>query len=86
MASPQSNRWDPSCQRSPSRVTAASGDPSVRWAQEILQEHRYYIGAVDGRMGAKTRSALRQFQLDRYQKFLGRQWSGRIKIGTTTVG
>lgn len=45
-----------------SSVRVASPKPQVKQAQGILQELGYDPGSIDGRMGKKTREALRQFQ------------------------
>jgi peptidoglycan hydrolase-like protein with peptidoglycan-binding domain len=42
--------------------TAASAQPSVRQIQTALKNAGFYTGAVDGRSGNQTRSAIKEFQ------------------------
>ncbi|HEY1459801.1 MAG TPA: peptidoglycan-binding domain-containing protein [Casimicrobiaceae bacterium] len=43
-------------------TTAANGDGTVRRAQEALNAKGYSPGAIDGRLGPNTESAIRSFQ------------------------
>jgi phage tail tape-measure protein len=43
-------------------TTAKAGDSKVRSAQEALNEKGYNVGAVDGRLGPNTQTAIRSFQ------------------------
>jgi peptidoglycan hydrolase-like protein with peptidoglycan-binding domain len=47
-------------------------DLAVRQVQGILREQGYDPGLIDGLMGNKTRTALRQFQLDHQLPQTGR--------------
>ena len=51
-------------------ATRPAQAPSLRWVQEVLARHQYYIDPVDGRPGPRTRSALYQFQMDRIDRGL----------------
>lgn len=57
-------------------VLAAQGD-AVKQAQQVLVLQGYEIGAVDGRLGPRTRAALRQFQ-----EMHGLAPSGELDAGT----
>src|SRR4051812_4854940 len=43
-------------------ASAAMDDESIRHAQEQLSSKGFYTSKVDGKVGPKTRSAIRQFQ------------------------
>jgi putative peptidoglycan binding protein len=48
--------------RVPSSTSSRSSDNNVRRAQEALNAKGYSVGAVDGRWGPNTESAVRSFQ------------------------
>jgi peptidoglycan hydrolase-like protein with peptidoglycan-binding domain len=56
---------------------ATAGDEKVKAAQQALKDKGHDPGDVDGRMGAKTKAALRDFQ-----KAQGIQPSGRLDAKT----
>lgn len=41
-----------------------TGNPQVLEVQKLLTRRGYYMGAVDGKGGSRTRAAMRQFQQD----------------------
>jgi peptidoglycan hydrolase-like protein with peptidoglycan-binding domain len=43
-----------------------SSADQARFAQQELQEHGYYHGKVDGKIGPATKAALRRFQQDNH--------------------
>jgi murein L,D-transpeptidase YcbB/YkuD len=45
-----------------SKAGGLSGTPSTRDIQQALKNAGFYQGAVDGKMGAMTREAIREFQ------------------------
>jgi photosystem II stability/assembly factor-like uncharacterized protein len=48
------------------RIPTPKNDEVVRQAQEALNAHGYLVGAVDGRAGTQTLTALKRFQADRH--------------------
>jgi peptidoglycan hydrolase-like protein with peptidoglycan-binding domain len=56
---------------------AMGGDEKVKAAQQALKDKGHDPGTVDGRMGAKTQAALRDFQ-----KAQGMQATGRLDSKT----
>ena len=56
---------------------------TLRWAQEVLARHQYYIREVDDRPGAYTRSAGRQLQIDHRHR--GLKPTGHLDARTLEV-
>jgi peptidoglycan hydrolase-like protein with peptidoglycan-binding domain len=54
------------------RLLAPSGSHLVAHVQEKLRGYGYYRSAVDGVLGAGTRSAIRAYQVDRGIRVTGR--------------
>jgi peptidoglycan hydrolase-like protein with peptidoglycan-binding domain len=46
-------------------ASVASPDPTVRDAQDALNDKGYYAGPADGRFGPNTQGAVRRFQAER---------------------
>ena len=55
-----------------SEYDPGNGNPNVSQVQAALARKGYYRGAIDGRMGPGTRSALKQYQLNHGMEVTGR--------------
>jgi peptidoglycan hydrolase-like protein with peptidoglycan-binding domain len=72
----------------PSSAQTNSAD-SVKQAQQTLKDKGYYTGNVDGIMGPKTRSALRQYQAKEKLTANGRltaETAQHLGVGDVTPG
>ncbi len=73
--SPQSS--NPGYTSSQSQPTSQADNAQVSQIQQMLADKGYKVGTVDGQMGAKTKTALKQFQQSQ-----GLQASGQIDAQT----
>jgi peptidoglycan hydrolase-like protein with peptidoglycan-binding domain len=69
--------------------TAVLKHGDVKKLQETLRDKGYYAGEVDGRMGSKTRAAIREYQKSENLPVTGRldaETAGKIGVGPESVG